>query len=181
MRFRFSPVMVWSLIASTALGADSAVWLDVPFTAQEKNGCGAAVLAMVMQYWEREQGTAGHVDVRAIHHELYSRDARGVFASEIQRYLRAHGFRGYAFRGEWNDLKHHLEKGRPLIVALKARGDDLHYVVATGIDPQRQLIFKHDPADRKLMKQHRTEFERGWTRARNWTLLALPDELPAVR
>ena len=32
------------------------VWLDVPFVRQEKNGCGAASIAMVMQYWQRQQG-----------------------------------------------------------------------------------------------------------------------------
>ena len=34
----------------------SGVWLDVPFVKQEKNGCGAASIAMVMQFWQRQQG-----------------------------------------------------------------------------------------------------------------------------
>jgi len=29
---------------------DARVWLDVPFVKQEKDGCGAASIAMVMQY-----------------------------------------------------------------------------------------------------------------------------------
>jgi hypothetical protein len=33
-----------------AAGA-SGVWLDVPFVKQEKNGCGAASMAMVMRHW----------------------------------------------------------------------------------------------------------------------------------
>ena len=38
-------------------GAEPArVWLDVPFVKQEKNGCGAASVAMVMQFWQRQQG-----------------------------------------------------------------------------------------------------------------------------
>ena len=32
------------------------VWLDVPFVKQEKDGCGAASIAMVMQYWQAQQG-----------------------------------------------------------------------------------------------------------------------------
>jgi len=27
------------------------VWLDVPFVKQEKEGCGSASVAMIMQYW----------------------------------------------------------------------------------------------------------------------------------
>ena len=35
------------------------VWLDVPFVKQEKDGCGAASIAMVMQYWQAQQGQSG--------------------------------------------------------------------------------------------------------------------------
>jgi predicted double-glycine peptidase len=182
MPFRFSPLVAVVFLARAAMPAESAgVWLDVPFAAQEKNGCGAASVAMVMQYWQREQGHSKDVNVRTIHRALYSEGARGVYASDLQRYLQAEGIRSYVFRGEWADLKHHLENGRPLIVALKSGRDGLHYVVATGIDPANDLVFKHDPAMRKLMKQHRTEFEMQWRGAENWTLLALPGSRPAVR
>jgi len=172
---RFLPAFVWLLLAGIAIPSDQqGVWLDVPFVAQEKNGCGAASIAMVMQYWHREQGQSTEINVRAIHRVLYSPDARGIHASDLERYLREHGFRAYVFKGEWIDLKHHLQKGRPLIVALKSGRDDLHYVVATGFDPQNDLVLKHDPAVRKLVKQHRAEFENQWRGADNWTLLALP-------
>jgi predicted double-glycine peptidase len=151
------------------------VWLDVPFVAQEKNGCGAASLAMVMQYWQPEQARPAKIDVRSIHRELYSPDARGVYASDLQRYLSGHGFRTYAFKGEWIDLEHHLRKGRPLIVALEPGRGNLHYVVVTGFDPRSDVVFEHDPAVRKLVKQHRAEFERQWRAVDNWTLLALPE------
>src|ERR1043165_5812507 len=40
-----------------ALGTPaSGVWLDVPFIKQEKDGCGAASIAMVMQYWLKTRG-----------------------------------------------------------------------------------------------------------------------------
>ena len=38
------------------------VWLDVPFVKQEKDGCGAASIAMVMQYWRRHAGRGGQPD-----------------------------------------------------------------------------------------------------------------------
>jgi ABC-type bacteriocin/lantibiotic exporter with double-glycine peptidase domain len=176
MTVPFSRALICFLLVSAAVAEDtSGVWLDVPFVAQEKNGCGAATIAMVMQYWQRD------IDAKAIHRELYSEDARGVFSSDLERYFRSHGFRAYAFKGDWTELSNHLRKGRPLIIALKSGRDDLHYVVATGFDSQQNVILKHDPARRKLMKQHRAEFENEWRGANNWTLLALPDDSPAAR
>jgi predicted double-glycine peptidase len=176
MRGRFSFVPAGLLVAGPAIPSQrQAVRLEVPFVAQEKNGCGAASLAMVMQYWQRQQGGSTETDVQSIHRALYSREARGVHASDMQRYLGQHGFRTYAFHGEWSDLEHHLLKGRPLIVALKTGRNDLHYVVATGFDRQRGVVLKHDPAVRSLLAQHRADFEKEWRGANNWTLLALPE------
>jgi len=41
-------------VVSAAVSAG--LWLDVPFVKQEKNGCGSASIAMVMQYWQKQQG-----------------------------------------------------------------------------------------------------------------------------
>jgi len=136
---------------------------------------------MVMQYWQREMKLPeAAVDPRTIHRDLYSPQARGVFASDLQQYLQRYGFRTFAFRGTWGDLEEHLAKGRPLIVALRV-GRDLHYVVASGIDPQNNVLYKNDPAGRKWMKQHRAEFETQWRGASNWTLLAVPVNSPAIQ
>jgi hypothetical protein len=35
---------------------ESSVWLDIPFVKQQKNGCGAASIAMVMGYWQGQPG-----------------------------------------------------------------------------------------------------------------------------
>ncbi len=90
--------------------------------------------------------------------------------------MQQRGFRTFAFRGHWNDLREHLEKGRPLIVALKRGHDNLHYVVVAGLDWQEGMVLKNDPAERKLLKQTRSSFEREWKAAGNWTLLAVPQE-----
>jgi ABC-type bacteriocin/lantibiotic exporter with double-glycine peptidase domain len=155
---------------------DRGVWLDVPFVRQEKNGCGAASVAMVMQYWERQQGNLPRVDAEQIQHALYSRRAHGIYASDVEGYLHQHGFRTFAFAGEWKDLKEQLEKGRPLIVALHPERAGLHYVVVTGLDWQQGVVLKNDPAERKLLKQGRANFEKEWKAAGNWTLLAVPQQ-----
>ena len=155
------------------------VWLDVPFIHQQNNGCGAASIAMVMQYWQRQQQQSPQASAEAeqIQRSLYSSEAHGIYASDLEHYFQQHGFRAFAFRGEWNDLKEHLEKGRPLIVALKPeRGAPLHYVVVAGLDEQQGIILKNDPAERKLLKQERSNFEEAWKAAGNWTLLAVPQQ-----
>jgi len=159
------------------------VWLDVPFVRQEKEGCGAASIAMVMQYWLRQQGRSADeiTNVKEIHRALNVPGVHGIYASAMERYFQQNGFRTFSFRGEWKDLQQHLQKGRPLIVALKPSGVDgsLHYVVVTGLDWERGLLLLNDPAQRKLIKQDRSGFEKQWGATGNWTLLALPQ--PAER
>jgi uncharacterized protein YvpB len=151
------------------------VWLDVPFVKQIKEGCGAASIAMVMQYWSRQSPDKPAINANEIYKILYSKEGHGIYASDLEAYFQEHGFITFTFRGEWDDLRQHLEKGRPLLVALKpAAGQPLHYVVVTGMDWQKKLVLLNDPAQRKLLKQDKSSFEREWSAAEKWTLLALP-------
>ena len=153
------------------------IWLDVPFVKQERNGCGAASVAMVMKYWQRQQGEVPDADAETIQRALYSQRAHGIYASDLESYFASHGFRAFAFKAQWEDLKTQLEKGRPLIVALKpVSGAELHYVVVVGLDWEQDLVLVNDPAERKLLKQDRARFEEEWKEAGNWTLLAVPQK-----
>jgi ABC-type bacteriocin/lantibiotic exporter with double-glycine peptidase domain len=156
----------------------SGLWLDVPFVKQEKEGCGAAVTAMVMQYWQKKQGHAidASADQAHIQQAIFSKPAHGAYASDLKEYLEQHGFRAFSLRGDWDLLQQHLAKGRPLIVALKPRSGDapLHYVVVAGLD--ESVVLMNDPAQRKLLKEERSTFQREWDAAGNWTLLAVPSE-----
>ena len=155
----------------------SGVWLDVPFVKQEKDGCGAASIAMVMQYWSRQQAKPElGADARTIQRLLYSAAGHGIYASDLEHYLQEHGFQTFSFQGGWDDLKQHLEKGRPLIVAVKPshRNPEAHYVVVTGLDWERRLVMINDPAQRKLLKEEWLRFEKQWSAVGKWTLLAVP-------
>jgi ABC-type bacteriocin/lantibiotic exporter with double-glycine peptidase domain len=168
-------LVVYLCFGGLLWGAESGVWLDVPFVNQGKNGCGAASIAMIMQYWQLQQGQAVRADAEQIQQALYSRKAHGIYASDLARYLDQHGFRTFAFRGQWSDLKEHLEKGRPLILALKPpREAEFHYVVVTGLDWGQGVVLTNDPAERKLLKRERVDFEKEWKATGNWTLLAVP-------
>jgi ABC-type bacteriocin/lantibiotic exporter with double-glycine peptidase domain len=149
------------------------VWLDVPFVKQPRDGCGAASIAMVIEYWQQQQASqTARPRVEEIQRALYSRREHGIHATDLERYLQEHGFLTFAVAAEWSDLQHHLEMGRPLIAALRLGGKDLHYVVVTGLDGE--VVLKNDPAVRKLVKQSRADFEREWSGTGNWMLLAVP-------
>jgi ABC-type bacteriocin/lantibiotic exporter with double-glycine peptidase domain len=173
-----SVALLWiGVCGLLSAAAPSAIWLDVPFVKQPKDGCGAATVSMIMQYWEKQQGQAFQpsADAAAIQRALYSPEAHGIYASAIERYFRDNGFQAFAVQGTWPDLRQHLEKGRPLLVALKPGGRaPLHYVVIAGLEQDDRIVLQNDPARRKLLKQNRADFERDWKRADYWMLLALP-------
>jgi ABC-type bacteriocin/lantibiotic exporter with double-glycine peptidase domain len=158
--------------------ASQGAWLDVPFVEQEKNGCGSASIAMVMQYWQMQQGRSLDDTARAtqIHRAIYVPGTDGIYASAMELYFQEHEFRTFSFRGDWELLEQHLQKGRPLIAALKPSGSNssLHYVVVVGLDAKGKLVLLNDPARRKLLKQEWSGFEKQWSATGKWTLLALP-------
>jgi len=161
--------------SATSLGA-AGLWLDVPYVRQLKNGCGAATIAMVMQYWERRDNLPIQPAAlpAQIFRAVYSPSAHGVYASAMVGYFQANGYRAFAFAGQPADIERQLAQGRPLIVALKP-GSSLHYVVVAGLDPSRQLVLVNDPAGRKLLKEDQSQFDREWNAAGRWLLLAVPD------
>lgn len=165
-------------LCGTLLAAEpSGLWLDIPFVRQSREGCGAASIAMVMQYWLAQAGNkpGDASDATFILRKLHSSRAHGIYASEMKNYLEQNGYRSFAFSGNWRDLEEHLQKGRPLIVALKPAAHEkaLHYVVVAGLD-EGYVLF-NDPADRKLAKLDRQSFEKQWSATDKWTLLAVPE------
>jgi uncharacterized protein YvpB len=181
MRRRLASVVILTailLLCAAALAAGSAnLWLDVPFVPQQKEGCGAASIAMIMQYWEQLQNQPMRPESspQKILGALYSKPAHGIYASAMLRYFQQNGYRAFEFAGNEIDLERELHFGRPLIVALKSdSGSSLHYVVVVGLDAPQQFVIVNDPAQRKLLKEQQSEFDRQWKAAESWTLLAVP-------
>jgi ABC-type bacteriocin/lantibiotic exporter with double-glycine peptidase domain len=173
--------LLWTTLVILALSSPaSSIWIDVPFVAQQEEGCGAAALSMLIQYWE-SQGYSydeNASDPIRIMQLLYSKKDHGIPARNFKNYLQHQGFRTFEFTGKWDDLAHHLEKGRPLIVSVEASGkrDRFHYLLVTGIDLQQNLVLVNDPAERKLLRMKRSNFENRWKASGNWTLLAVPEQ-----
>jgi len=165
-------------IPALAAAQTANLWLDVPFVAQQRDGCGAAGIAMVMQYWEQHEGRPVEpaAEPARILRTLYTPAARGIYASAMVGYFQQNGYRAFAFSGRPTDLAAQLSKGRPLLVALKPGPEpSLHYVVVVGLDQPQQIVLVNDPAQRKLLKEDSSQFEREWNAAGRWTLLAVPE------
>jgi ABC-type bacteriocin/lantibiotic exporter with double-glycine peptidase domain len=156
------------------------VWLDVPYVKQSEDGCGSAAISMLLQYWNAHGAgiDSQRADAATIQKQLYSRKAHGIYASEMESYLKESGFRVFPLNGDWKDLLEQLKQGRPLIASLQPGSlrTPLHYVVVTGIDWQTGAVFLHDPARGKLLRIERADFEKQWRPNRNWILLALPEK-----
>lgn len=178
-----------AMLISVALGvpwlaaASGGIYLDVPFIRQPREGCGAACLAMILEYWEGQDPgfrSRAPTGAREIQQQLYSRAAHGIYARDMVRYLDRSGMRTFVFAGGWADLEQHLGKGRPLIVCLKERGwrGSLHYVVVTGVASSREQLLVNDPARGRLIPMNRLGFEGEWKAAGFWTLLAVPRQTP---
>ena len=158
----------------------SGVWLDVPYIKQTEEGCGSASLAMLLQYWAAHGADipAERSDPDAIQKKLYNEKAHGIYASEMERYMKESDFHAFTVRGEWKDFRENLPLGRPLIVSLqpaKNKGP-YHYVVVTGMDWEQEAVFVNDPARSKLMRIERADFEKEWQAVGNWMLLAVPSQ-----
>ena len=175
--------LLWILLCLLPMpGELQAFWLDVPFVEQVENGCGAACVSMVMRYWcqNSASGAPPVPEDAQILKSLASAGTVGARASDLARYLRAQRYQVFAFGGKWDDLEHHLQKGRPLIVAVQqpSGSTQFHFVVVAGMDRTQELLLVNDPARRKLTKVIRSEFEHDWKECGNWTLLALPPNEP---
>src|SRR5262249_45442015 len=154
------------------------VWLEVPYIKQSEEGCGSASLAMLLQYWAAHGADvpAERSDADAIQKKLYNENAHGIYASEMERYMKESGFRVFTVRGEWKDFRENLSAGRPLLVSIepgKTKGP-YHYVVVTGMDWEHPAVFVHDPARGKLLRIEREDFTKQWQAVGNWMMLAVP-------
>ena len=181
MKFHVIFILMLVSVASAGLplaAETPAIWIDVPFVPQVRDGCGSASISMVLQYWANRNGQASPdlADPEKIQEALFSPAQGGIAASRMEAYFQKSGYRTFAFTGDWSDLKHHLEQGRPLIVSLKASGPHgpLHYVVVVGIDSQRGYLFVNDPAQQKMLRISLQGFESEWSPAHHWTLLVVP-------
>lgn len=156
------------LLVLTCFSLRAAEPLDVPFFRQEKNGCGAASVAMVAHYWG-----SGAPPPEQVYRKLYRAEQSGVSLADMRRYLEELGFQAFTLRGQWVDLNGHLSKGRPVIVGLKSgRAKRIHFAVLIGVDGDR--VWLNDPTRKQSHHVKQADFVKQWESADRWLLLAAP-------
>lgn len=159
--------------------SSKAVRLEVPFEKQEEpRDCGLAVLNMLSGYYGQKLNQT-QVDWL----KTNSQAGKGIMASELMVVLGAADFETALFQGtmdgDMTGLFHHLDKHHPLIVMITARdGDNSHYDLVTGYDPDRKLLLLNDPAVGPITVTI-GDFQPAWERANRFTLLAVPKSLLA--
>src|SRR5437868_5690479 len=155
-------MMLWFLLVAQASASGS--WLEIPFVPQSGSRCGAASIAMVMQYWNAHQSgrDSSAADERNIYAALPAIRGKGISGEALRRYLELHNFDAHVFNGELEDLRRHLSQGRPVVVCLAPREKrgPLHFAVAAGIGERE--IWLNDPARGKLFRQTIDEFQTDW-------------------
>jgi ABC-type bacteriocin/lantibiotic exporter with double-glycine peptidase domain len=172
-----------ALLTVLLVGASWAAWaaekagtpLEVPHLRQEKDGCGAASVAMVMQYWERSFPAVvpASKPPGEVYRELFDAKLGGVRLRDMKSYLESAGFQVFTFRGELADLDHHLARGRPVIVALAGKpAGDMHFAVIAGLDGRHAWL--NDASKKNPSRIRRDRFDREWANADRWLLLATP-------
>jgi len=158
------------LLAAVACSGATVQPLDIPFIRQEKNGCGAASVSMVMQYWGQ---AAKSPDPEQVYRRLYDADRKGIPLAAMKRYFEEHGFRAFTLRGQWSDVEHNIAKGRPVIVGLKPKSSaGMHFAVVAGAGDGK--VWLNDPTSRKARRLKLAKFQHQWELAGGWMLLAAP-------
>ena len=138
----------------------------------------AASIAMVMQYWQRSSGSHQMYRTQPRFNDLLLRpsswhlcvrdgalpEAAWISHICISRTDRRH--QGSFGKGSATDRCPEAFDG----------GRNAALCCSGGIGPRSRLVLKNDPAERKLLKQTQSDFEREWKGTGNWTLLAVPLE-----
>lgn len=143
--------------------------LTVPFFRQQKNGCGAASVAMVAHYWSPQSAPAPE----AVYDRLIDAERKGILLAHMKSYFEELGFQAFTLKAQWTDLHAHLAKGRPIIVGLREGSRRrLHFAVLTGIEDEH--VWLNDPTRKQTSRTGRARFEKQWAGADRWILLATP-------
>lgn len=148
--------------------AQNAVRLDVPLVKQPYNLCLAASVSMVLAYWGIEMSTEVIADRVPIYKE-------GTTGKDLLLVVQEAGLRGFLIQPSFEDLLHHLEGKRPLIVVLPAAGNSRHALVLVGFDMADKVVWLNDPATGAARTLRFESFLEQWQAARRWTFLIAPE------
>lgn len=161
---------------STAAASPTARLLDVPYLSQTEDLCGGAALAMVLRYWGER--TVYPEDFSTLVDRVNSGIHTDVLAAEVKR----RGWQSFPINvapdSGADQIRDHVDHGRPVIALIEVRPGRYHYVVIVGWTGDR--VIAHDPALAPFRMMSRVEFERAWAAAGRWAMIILPTQTQTV-
>ena len=141
-----------------------------PFFPQEKNQCGPASLASILQFYRIE------TTPDEISNEIYLPSIKGTLNIDLVFYARSKGMNAVAYHGDMADLKKRIVEDRPLLLFLNLGLKVFpagHYIVVTGFNDKDKIIYAHSGRERDKPIRY-SEFVRAWEKGDFWTLLVTP-------
>jgi hypothetical protein len=146
--------------------------LDVPFVAQTPELCGGAAVSMVLRYW-------GQRDVFPQDFApLVTRGDGGILTGTLASAVRERGWKALVDPPPADRARERfsaeLDRGRPIIALIQVAPRVYHYVVIVGVTAN-EVVF-HDPARAPFRVLDWTAFDRDWSAANRWMMVALPPD-----
>ena len=146
------------------------VLLKVPFFPDAADQCGPSVLASVLGYWGKPAAPS------ELKKEIYRKHLKGSLTVDLLLAAQDRGLSADIAGGGLVQVKKELDAGRPVIAFLNVgfRVYPIgHYLVITGYDDARQVIFAHSGMERDRRISFR-KFDRAWERTDRWALIIQP-------
>jgi ABC-type bacteriocin/lantibiotic exporter with double-glycine peptidase domain len=139
-----------------------------------KSDCGVAALSSVLSYYGKGSSLA------VLEQRLGGAAGKGVRARRLRDYARSQGLAAFVFYGTMNDLRHELDRGRPVIVGVAkpyaGKRALTHYQVVVGYDPRGEQLLTLDPAD-GLRKYPVAGFLREWQATKRVAIVVMEPPL----
>ncbi len=143
---------------------------DVPVYTQEKNQCGAASLATLLNF----EGKA--VVQNALYAELFVPNKKGTYQQELVALARQYDLLPYARTSHFTELLTEINHNKPTLVLLNLGLENIpvwHYAVVTGFNARKQQLTLHSgKAKATVMSLKR--FEKAWRLADYWAISLHP-------
>jgi len=141
-----------------------------PVRQTAREDCGAAALAMVLNYWGSPV-TPGEITAANP-----PTTGQGIKAAALREFARRKGLQAFLIQGQQSDLEREIGRHHPVLVGVLKRylfRNYPHYEVVVGINRQERRVLTLDPSH-GLRVNRRDSFAAEWAKAGQVTLIIFP-------
>lgn len=142
------------------------VLLTVPFFPDATDQCGPSALAAVLGFYGKPATPA---ELRG---EIYRAKLKGALTVDMLLAAQRRGLVVETANGSLDSVKTELDAGRPVLAFINV-GLRIypvgHYLVITGYDENRRVLFAHSGRKRDRPISY-ASFDRQWEKTNRWTL-----------